>query len=50
MGLDKKMDALLSLNPDVAVIPECSEKSAIALRQLGFNSLWFGSVLIPTKG
>jgi len=42
MGLDKKMDALLSLNPDVAVVPECSEKAAIALPQRGFNTLWFG--------
>jgi exonuclease III len=48
MGLDKKVDALLSLNPDVAVVPECSEKSAIALRQRGFNTLWFGSN--PDKG
>jgi exodeoxyribonuclease III len=48
MGLDEKSDALLSLNPDVAVVPECSEKSAIALRQCGFNSLWFGSN--PDKG
>lgn len=45
MGLDKKVDAFLSLRPDVAVVPECSEKSAVALRQLGFNSLWFGSNL-----
>jgi exodeoxyribonuclease-3 len=43
MGLDKKVDALLSLKPDVAIIPECSEKSAIALQQRGFNALWFGS-------
>ena len=48
MGLDKKVDALLSLNPDVAVVPECSKKSAIALRQRGFNSLWVGSN--PHKG
>jgi exodeoxyribonuclease-3 len=48
MGLDKKVDALLTLNPDVAVVPECSEKSAIALRQRGFNSLWFG--FNPHKG
>jgi len=45
MGLDRKVDALLSLNPDVAVVPECSEKSAIALRQRGFGTLWFGSNL-----
>lgn len=43
MGLDKKMDAFLSLNPDVAVVPGCSEQSAIALQQRGFNTLWFGS-------
>jgi exonuclease III len=48
MGLDKKVDALLSLKPDVAVVPECSEKSAVTLRQRGFNSLWFGSN--PHKG
>jgi exonuclease III len=43
MGLDKKVDALLSLNADVAVIPECSERSATALLHRGFNTLWFGS-------
>jgi exonuclease III len=48
MGLDKKMDALLSLDPDVAVVPECSEKSVIAFRQRGLSTLWFGSN--PHKG
>lgn len=48
MRLDKKVDALLSLKPNVAVVPECSEKSAIALREIGFNTLWFGSN--PHKG
>jgi hypothetical protein len=48
MGLDKKMDALLSLDPDVAVVPECSEKSVIAFRQRGLSALWFGSN--PHKG
>jgi exodeoxyribonuclease III len=48
MGFDKKADALLSLNPDVAVVPECSEKSAVALRQRGYETLWFGSN--PRKG
>jgi exodeoxyribonuclease-3 len=48
MGLDKKVDALLSLNPDVAVVPECSEQSAIALQQRGFNTRWLGSN--PHKG
>jgi exodeoxyribonuclease-3 len=48
MGLDKKLDALLSLDPDVAVVPECSEKSVIAFRQRGLSTLWFGSN--PHKG
>lgn len=48
MGLEKKVDALLSLEPDVAVVPECSEKSAIALRQRGYGTLWYGSN--PQKG
>jgi exodeoxyribonuclease III len=48
MGLDKKADALLSLNLDVAVVPECSAKSATALQHRGFNTLWFGSN--PHKG
>jgi len=43
MGFDKKVDALLSLNPDVAVVPECSEKSTIALQERGYETLWFGS-------
>jgi exodeoxyribonuclease III len=48
MGLDKKADALLSQNPDVAVVPECSEKSTLALRERGYETLWFGSN--PVKG
>jgi len=32
----------------VAVVPECSEESAIAFRERGFNSLWFGCN--PHKG
>jgi exodeoxyribonuclease III len=48
MAFEKKVDALLSLNPDVAVVPECSEKSVVALQQRGFSTLWFGSN--PHKG
>ncbi|MES2392947.1 MAG: endonuclease/exonuclease/phosphatase family protein [Acidobacteriota bacterium] len=48
MGLDKKAHALLALTPDVAVVPECSEKSASAFRHHGYESLWFGSN--PVKG
>lgn len=43
MGLDKKLETLLSLNADIAVVPECSEKTAIALRSRGFQTLWFGA-------
>lgn len=49
MGLDTKVDALLSLAPDVAVVPECAEKSLLALRtHHRMNTLWFGSN--PRKG
>lgn len=48
MGLDKKMEALLSLDADVAVVPECAEKSVIAFRQRGLSTFWFGSN--PNKG
>ena len=48
MALHRKIDPLLSLNADVAVIPECSEKSVIACGQYRFNTLWFGSN--PRKG
>jgi hypothetical protein len=43
MGLDKKSAALLSLNPDVAVIPECSEEFPSALLDRGFSAFWVGS-------
>jgi hypothetical protein len=42
------MDALLSLDLDVAVVPESSEKSIVAFRQRGLRTLWFGSN--PHKG
>ena len=48
MGLDKKADALLSLNPDLAVVQECSEGSTLALQERGYEALWFGSN--PLKG
>ena len=48
MGFDKKADALLSQNPDVAVVPECSDKSTVSLQQRGYETLWFGSN--PLKG
>ena len=48
MGLDKKAVALLSLNPDVAVVPECSKNSAATFQRRGYETLWFGSN--PLKG
>jgi exodeoxyribonuclease III len=42
MGFDKKVDALHSLNPDLAVISECSEASALKLRSRNYETLWFG--------
>ncbi len=50
MAFDKKAEALLSLNADVAVIQECSEKSSIAFRRHGYESLWFGSNLLKGLG
>src|ERR1019366_6872070 len=43
MGFERKAEALLALNADVAVVPECSERSVTGLHQLGYNALWFGS-------
>jgi exonuclease III len=48
MGFGNKFEALLSLNPDIAVVPECSEKSIDYLKRLGYGALWFGSN--PLKG
>jgi len=42
-GFHKKVEALLSQNPDVAVVPECREKSAAALQQAGYEMVWVGS-------
>jgi hypothetical protein len=42
MGLLKKAEALLSLNPDLAVIQECSEASMAQFQRQGFEVLWFG--------
>jgi exodeoxyribonuclease-3 len=42
MGLHKKVDALLALNPDVAVVPECTWKSVMTFREHGYETAWFG--------
>jgi len=48
MALSKKAEALLSLNPDLAVVPECSEIATVAFQKHGYETLWFGSN--PHKG
>jgi len=42
-GLTRRWRRLLSQNPDVAVVPECSEKSTVAIERRGYKTLWFGS-------
>jgi exodeoxyribonuclease-3 len=48
MALARKAPSLLALNPDTAVIQECSEKSLPVLSIHGFSGLWFGAN--PNKG
>jgi exodeoxyribonuclease-3 len=48
MALARKAPSLLALNPDIAVIQECSKKSVDVLSSLGFSGLWFGAK--PNKG
>jgi exonuclease III len=43
MGFERKAEALLSLEPNVAVVPECAETSVVGLHRQGYNALWFGS-------
>jgi len=48
MALAQKVPSLLALNPDIAVIQECSKKSLVILHDHGFPGLWFGAN--PNKG
>lgn len=48
MALARKAPSLLALNPDIAVIQECSKKSVDVLHSHGFSGLWFGAN--PNKG
>ncbi len=52
MALHRKMDALLRLDPDIAVISECAEPQVLETRGLGglntHNCIWMGSN--PNKG
>ena len=48
MGFDKKVEALLSQNPDVAVVPECSENRLSLSNSTDMKRC--GSVQIPSRG
>jgi exodeoxyribonuclease III len=48
MALARKAPSLLALNPDIAVVQECSNKSVDVLYDHGFSGLWFGAN--PNKG
>jgi hypothetical protein len=45
MALARKAPSLLALNPDVAVVQECSKKSVDVLHAYGFSGQWFGANL-----
>jgi exodeoxyribonuclease III len=48
MALARKAPSLLALNPDIAVVQECSKKSVDDLHSHGLCGLWFGAN--PSKG
>jgi hypothetical protein len=48
MALARKAPSLLALNPDVAIVQECSKNSVDDLHGHGFTGLWFGAN--PNKG
>jgi hypothetical protein len=43
MALARKVPSLLALNPDIAVVQECSKKSLDVLQGDGLFGLWFGA-------
>jgi hypothetical protein len=45
MALARKAPSLLALNPDIAVVQECSKNSVDDLHGHGFTGLWFGANL-----
>lgn len=45
MALAQKASSLLALNPDIAVVQECSKNSVNVLQSHGFSGLWFGDNL-----
>jgi exonuclease III len=42
MALSKKRELLYGLQPDLAVIPECSQSSMLMCKADGFDSIWWG--------
>src|SRR5271170_3542591 len=48
MAVARKAPSLMALNPDIAVVQECSKKSVDVLHSHGFSGLWFGAN--PNKG
>jgi hypothetical protein len=48
MALARKAPSLLALNPDIAVVQECSRNSVDDLYRHGLSGLWFGAN--PNKG
>jgi exodeoxyribonuclease III len=45
MALARKAPSLLALNPDIAVVQECSKNSVDVLDSHGLSGLWFGTNL-----
>ena len=46
-GLQKKIAMLHSLQPDIAIIPECSKSIAQSLKHEGFSGFWSGGDYLP---
>jgi endonuclease/exonuclease/phosphatase family metal-dependent hydrolase len=42
MKFASKASALLAMNPDIAIVQECSKTSAESLHRQGYSQLWFG--------
>jgi hypothetical protein len=45
MALARKAPSLLALNPDIAVVQECSKNSVAVLHSQGSSGRWFGANL-----
>jgi exodeoxyribonuclease III len=47
-GFDRKAAQFFGLNPDIAIVPECSQNDVAKVDSHGYWGLWFGSN--PKKG